>query len=239
MARVVLAHGFTQTGESWAPIRTGLAEIGHEVVAPDMPGHGAAAAEDADLGRGAERLGQLGGRSAYVGYSMGGRYCLHLALARPDLVARLVLVGATAGIEDEGERRLRRQADDELAASIERDGVDAFLDRWLENPLFATLPRDAAGVETRRANTPAGLAASLRQAGTGRQRPLWDRLAALDMPILFVTGDLDIKFTAIASRMASLIGANATRTVVPGAGHAVHLEQPDVFIRVVTDFLAD
>ena len=237
MTRVVLAHGFTQTGASWTPIRTRLLADGHDVVTPDLPGHGTATTDDPDLWPAAIRLGDTGGHAAYVGYSMGGRYCLHLALARPELVTRLVLVGTTPGIEDEVERRARRQADHELAASIECDGVDVFLDRWLANPLFATLPRRAAAMETRRVNTAAGLAASLRHAGTGNQQPVWDRLAALDMPVLLVTGEADTKFTAIADRMASVIGPNAARAVVANAGHAVHLEQPDVFVDLVGPFL--
>ena len=122
-------------------------------------------------------LGASCGPATYVGYSMGGRLCLHLALARPETVERLVLVSATAGIEDDDERATRRAADDALATSLERDGVDAFLDGWLAQPMFATLADP--GLDDRRRNVAAGLASSLRLAGTGTQQPLWDRLASL------------------------------------------------------------
>ena len=151
--------------------------------------------------------------------------CLQLAVDQPELVRRLVLVSATAGIDDAAERAARRQADEQLAASIERDGVDAFLDRWLALPLFATLPRDAAGLDDRRRNTADGLASSLRLAGTGTQEPLWDRLPELPMPVLLVAGALDTKYVAIAERMAGLI-PDATLTVIEGAGHSVPLEAP-------------
>lgn len=225
--RLVLVHGFTQTGRSWDRVAASLSN-GWEVVTVDAPGHGDSAAVRADLPAAAAMLGSAGGAATYVGYSMGGRLCLHLALARPALVRRLVLVSATAGIEDVTERAARRNADEELAASIERDGVDAFLDRWLALPLFATLRGDASALEDRRRNTAAGLAASLRLAGTGTQEALWDRLGELGMPVLLVAGALDAKYVAIAERMAALIPAG-TLAVIEGAGHAAHLEQPDAF----------
>ena len=186
----MLVHGFTQTGRSWDRVAARLAER-HTVVTVDAPGHGESGAIRADVPAAAALLGAAGGPATYVGYSMGGRLCLHLAVDQPELVRRLVLVSATAGIDDAAERATRRQADEQLAASIERDGVDAFLDRWLALPLFATLPRDAAGLDDRRRNTADGLASSLRLAGTGTQEPLWDRLPELPMPVLLVAGALD------------------------------------------------
>ena len=239
-SRVVLVHGFTQTRRSWSALTPRLVEAGHEVVAVDAPGHGGSAAHgDADLVEGARLLGDAGGRAAYVGYSMGGRLALHLVVERPELVERLVLVGATAGMDTEDERAERRSADERLAADLERDGLDAFLARWLANPLFATLPADAAGVEDRRENTVAGLAASLRRTGTGTQQPLWDRLSGVSVPVLLVVGELDAKFTALAQRLQSAWGGPAELAVLEGAGHACHLERPDAFLDVVLPFLDD
>src|SRR5262249_56537802 len=86
----------------------------------------------------ASAIGEVGGRATYVGYSMGGRLCLQLALDRAELVDRLVLVSASPGIRGEVERAARREADERQAQEIERDGVDAFLERWLAQPMFAT-----------------------------------------------------------------------------------------------------
>lgn len=233
--RLVLVHGFTQTARSWDPIRARLGRDA-ESVAVDAPGHGAAAAVVADLWQAADHVVAAGGQGTYVGYSMGARICLHAALAHPGAVQRLVLVSGTAGIEDPGERGARRRADDELAASIERDGVDAFLERWLAQPLFGSLPADARQVEDRRRNTAAGLASSLRHAGTGTQEPLWERLPELTMPVLLVVGELDAKFRALAERMQRLI-PEAELAVVPGAGHTVHLETPHAFVALLTDWL--
>jgi 2-succinyl-6-hydroxy-2,4-cyclohexadiene-1-carboxylate synthase len=234
--RIVLVHGFTQTGRSWDTVAARLTGR-FEVVTVDAPGHGGSGAVPATLPDGATLLGATGGPATYVGYSMGGRLCLHLAVVRPDLVRRLVLVSTTAGIEDPAERAARRAADDDLAASIERDGVDACLARWLALPLFATLPPDAAGADDRRRNTASGLASSLRLAGAGTQEPLWDRLGTLDMPVLVVAGALDAKYVAIAERLAQLI-PGSTLEVIEGAGHAVHLERPDVFASVLDDWLS-
>lgn len=228
-SRLVLVHGFTQTGQSWSCV-VGRLEQEHEVVAPHVsPG--------ADLWATAAGLADQCGEASYLGYSMGGRLCLHLALAAPDLVRRLVLVGATAGIEEEAERATRRSADESLARSVERDGVDAFLDRWLTHPLFADLSEEAARVDLRERD-PAVLIACLRQLGTGAQAPLWEHLAELEMPVLCVAGERDAKYRELSERMAAAIGPNAGLAVVPGAGHAAHLERPDAFVDMVAPFLA-
>lgn len=234
--RVVLVHGFTQTRRSWDALLPRLVD-GHEVLAVDAPAHGRSAGHRTDLVEGARLLGKAGGRASYVGYSMGGRLALHLAVQQPDLVDRLVLVGATAGLDTDGEQAARRAADEALATDLERGGLDAFLARWLANPLFATLPAGAAGVEERKENTVEGLAASLRLTGTGTQRPLWDDLPRLTMPVLFVVGEHDAKFTALARRMQAAWGGTATTEVIAGAGHACHLEQPEPFLDVVVPFL--
>ena len=222
--RLVLVHGFTQTGDSWAPIVERLGPE-HEVMTPDVP-----VADD--LWSTAAALGKLAGAGAWMGYSMGGRLALHVALSRPDFVERLVLVGATGGIDDEHERRQRIAADEELAMSIGRDGVDAFLARWLAQPLFAGLAEPGP-----RQRDPEVLANTLRRLGTGNQEPLWDRLPALRMPVLVVAGERDTKFTELGRRLVSSIGENASLELVEGAGHACHLEAPDRFVDVMRPFL--
>lgn len=235
--RLVLVHGFTQTGRSWGTVAGELARS-HEVVRVDAPGHGRSAAFALDMVEGARALGRAGGQATYIGYSMGGRLCLHLALAEPHLVQALVLVGATAGIEDPDERRARRRHDEALAVELEQVGVAEFVRRWLAQPLFAGLDEASAGIEARLANTVTGLAGSLRLAGTGAQEPLWARLSALAMPVLAVAGQHDDAFRQRAQAMAAAIGRNAEVAVVPGAGHAAPGEQPEAFVAIVRRFLA-
>ncbi len=223
--RLVLVHGFTQTARCWGAFADDLARD-HELVLVDAPGHGGSSGVRADLPTGATLVGDAGGAATYVGYSMGGRLALHLALDRPELVRRLVLVGATAGLDDPEERAARRRADEALAEHLEHVGVEAFVDEWLGQPLFAGLTSATASRAERLANTAAGLASSLRLAGTGTQEPLWHRLGAIDVPVLVMAGVDDAKFSALAARLARAIGPNATVALVPRAGHCAHLESP-------------
>jgi 2-succinyl-6-hydroxy-2,4-cyclohexadiene-1-carboxylate synthase len=235
--RVVLVHGFAQNRNCWGPLLADL-EADHEVCRIDAPGHGRSSTFHAGLRTGARLIADQGGRATYLGYSMGARFLLHLALANPELVERLVLIGATAGIDDPAERAARQAQDEAMAARVERDGVEAFVDAWLRQPLFAGLGPDVQFREERGENTVEGLAESLRQAGTGAQDPLWNRLGRLDMPVLLVAGALDTKFTALAHRLGESIGASASVEIVEGAGHAVHLERPAEFTAVLRTFLA-
>jgi len=257
--RLVLVHGFTQNARAWGPFADLLAAH-HQVVAVDLPGHGGSDGVVASLPEAADlvaAVGAAGGgrddrighevRADYLGYSLGGRVALHLALSRPASVRRLVVVGATAGIEDPDERARRRRDDDAAADRLERAArdigcdaaLDAFLHRWLSQPLFATLTPVQAELDARLGNTVAGLASSLRTCGTGTQAPLWDRLRDLAMPVLVVAGALDERYAPIARRMAQAIGANAQVALVPGAGHACHLERPAYTARLVESFLGD
>lgn len=178
------------------------------------------------------------GRGTYVGYSMGGRFALAAAVAKPDLMERLVLIGATAGIDDASAREERRQLDDTRAHRIEEVGVSAFLDEWLAAPMFATLPTDPNGLDHRRRNTVDGLAHSLRTCGTGSQRSLWDAVRTIEIPTLVLAGSRDEKFTAIGRRLADIM-PNATFTEVDDAGHAAHVEQRTATVEAIAEWLAD
>lgn len=235
--RIVLVHGFTQTGRCWGDEAQDLAGD-HEILRVDAPGHGRSGDVRADLLEGARLLGDAGGRAVYVGYSMGARLCLHLAVAAPELVQGLVMIGGTPGIEDDTERAARRDQDRQTAKRLRTEGLDAFLTGWLDQPLFAHLPAKGRFVEERRANTVEGLASSLELAGTGSQAPLWDRLASLPMPVLVIAGALDAKFAAIAERMAAVIGPPATLALLPETGHAAHLEKPAELLAVLRPWLA-
>lgn len=240
---LALLHGFTQNSDCWGPFADELA-TGRQVIALDAPGHGRSAHDHADLWGTADLVAATLAVSSpdppvVIGYSMGGRAALHLALAHPSSMTGLVLIGATAGIDDASERAARRAADDRLATWVESVPLPEFIDAWLDNPLFAGLDRRAACRESRLANRPAGLAASLRHCGTGAQQPLWERLGEIEVPVLLITGRNDAKFTALSERMAAaMTGTDVRRSVIDG-NHAVHLEQPTATASAIAGWLAD
>lgn len=237
--RLVFLHGFTQTHHHWHAVAHAIADaIAHTptLAFVDLPGHGLAADDDTPIAAAGAPLAALAGRGTYVGYSMGGRFALMATLARPDLVERLVLIGATPGIVDDAERAERRALDEQRAAQVEHDGVAVFLDAWLAAPMFAGLPDDPRGLAHRRRNTASGLASSLRTAGTGSQPSLWSRLGEITAPVLVLAGEHDAKFTDVGRRMAALL-PDATFAPVTGAGHAAHTEQPEHTTRLIADWL--
>src|SRR3954468_23925651 len=234
---LVLLHGFTQTRQSWR--RTVQALRGrYRALVPDLPGHGQAA----------ERTPSFDACTAYVralaparftlgGYSMGGRIALHAALALKPQVERLVLVGVSPGLEDPAERVARRRADGQLAERIERIGVEAFAREWGGGPLFAGQPPlvGAAAYADRLRNTAPGLAAALRGLGAGVMEPLWERLGELTMPTTLIVGERDVKFAALAERMLDRL-PDGRLVIVPGAGHAAHLEDPGAVAAALGDY---
>jgi 2-succinyl-6-hydroxy-2,4-cyclohexadiene-1-carboxylate synthase len=223
--RIVFVHGFTQTRRSMIDLAERIAPFGYQCVVVDLPGHGDSGGVRADLRQTAALLAATTGPAIYVGYSLGGRVCLHLALMSPHVVHRLALIGATPGIVDDDERAARRTADERLAQHIVEIGVPQFVTEWTAQPLFAGLRVSPADRADRERNSASGLAASLRLSGTGCQLDLWDRLVELNMPVLAMAGELDTKFVPIAER----IGAAAPKGsfgLIHGAGHAAHLQQP-------------
>lgn len=222
-------HGFTLTGAQFSEL-AGAASC--RILAPDLPGHGrtgvAPVTLDSGLAALAEWIESLGGPVPLLGYSQGGRIALLLALARPELVDRLVLVSAAPGIEDPAERARRAAADADLAESIRSEGLAVFLDGWLAGPLGRPDRAGEARTADRRlreANTAEGLAAALLGLGQGSQPWVGDRLAELPMNLLAVAGESDPRYVAIATAMAAT-APNGRVVVVPGSGHNVVRDAP-------------
>ncbi len=248
---LVLLHGFTGSAANWSE-HAGVFAASFTTYAIDLIGHGRSESPpDPDryrVERCVDDLTVLFDRlgieaTGLLGYSMGGRVALHLALAVPERVRALVLESASPGIDDPVERAARVRSDEALADAIERDGLEAFVDRWENLPLFASqrgLPLDVQRRHRARRlrNNPLGLANSLRGMGAGAMEPVWKRLGTLRMPALLIVGDLDEKYVRLANEMGQSM-PNARVIVVPGAGHAVHLEAPELYDRTLSPWLAE
>lgn len=248
---LVLLHGFTGSTETWASMRS-VAEQTHRVIAVDLAGHGKSSAPNDPqryaLTRFADDLSQILDnlsidRTALLGYSMGGRAALHFALSHGDRVAGLILESMAPGIDESAGRAERVEADNALADAIEHDGIEAFVDRWEQLPIWnaqRTLPDEARAKlrNQRLENRPGGLANSLRGAGAGRDEPVLDRLGRIEAPALLIAGALDTKYVNIAKSMQKAL-LTARLNIVPNAGHAVHFERPHEFVKAVMDFLRD
>ncbi len=245
---LLLLHGFTGSAVSWRPFADAWG--GFRTISVDLIGHGETDSPPEETRYTMERctsdlttlLDRLGvGRVAVLGYSMGGRVALHLSLAAPARVAALALVSAGTGVEDTNERRVRVEMDRALADDIERDGTEAFVDRWEQLSMWASQARlpgatRAALRAQRLCNSPIGLANSLRGMGAGAQEPVLDRVHELHIPVLLLVGAEDAKYRAIARSIQARLD-HASLRVVEDAGHAIHFEQPAAFAPLVKEFL--
>jgi 2-succinyl-6-hydroxy-2,4-cyclohexadiene-1-carboxylate synthase len=244
----LLLHGFTGSGANWSAQTEVLQEY-FRVVTIDLPGHGQTnspsdperyhieqTAEDLNTIFDALELETMN----LLGYSMGGRLALYIALTYPKRVNRLILESASPGLKTAAEREARSTQDEALADRIECEGIAAFAGTWTNLPLFATQSpeaREKLRVQ-RLINNSLGLANSLRGMGTGVQPSLWDRLPELEMPTLLLCGALDTKFSAINTEMHNLM-PTSTLVIIPDAGHTTHVEQPEHFRAEVLAFLGE
>lgn len=230
--RVVLLAGFMQGASTWRPAADSLGPR-WEPVLLDFE------TDDFDSRR-AEIAAAAGpGGSVIVGYSMGGRLALHEASRHLERYAALVVIGASPGIEPEAAREERRARDEALAAWIETQPIEAVVDFWEAHPVLSDQPPDLVVAQRaeRLRHDPRRLACTLRSAGPGAVPSLWPSLEELALlPLLALAGERDSTYAAAGRRMAAAL-PRAEAAVVPGAGHAAHLERPAEVARLIAGFL--
>ena len=246
---IVALHGFTGDMSTWSEFVV-EAEKKYTVITIDLLGHGSSDAPRAPeryrmeqaLDDIASVIHELGfSKACWLGYSMGGRIALAAAAMIPNVCHSLVLEGASPGLRSTNARVLRQRKDEALADFILKEGVAAFVDFWTEQPLFKSqksLPTHIQGRirDQRLRNNPIGLANTLRVIGPGTQPSINEMLPSISIPVLCIAGEYDQKFTTIARKMCNKL-QNGRLRIIPGAGHATHLEKPQDFNRIVLDFL--
>ncbi|MCO5192455.1 MAG: 2-succinyl-6-hydroxy-2,4-cyclohexadiene-1-carboxylate synthase [Anaerolineae bacterium] len=244
---LLFLHGFIGSCRDWKPIIGRLQDHFH-CIAVDLPGHGQSRCDDplqfampAAAAAVIELLDYLAiGVGGLVGYSMGGRLALYLAVHFPARFSHLVLESSSPGLRTAAERTTRRSWDEAMAHKLETMPLPAFLEQWYAMPLFTSLhgtAEFATMLQKRLENDPAQLVLSLRQMGTGSQPSLWTEWAQLTMPSTLIVGELDAKYVGISAEMHKL-NPHSQRIVIPGTGHNVHSEQPQRYAAAIADCFA-
>ena len=216
----------------------------------DLPGHGQTKVTGKDdlynMQNTAQALIELLDKLAIkkcflLGYSMGGRLALYLALHFPQYFSKVVLESASPGLKTATQRTQRVNQDLKLAQQLESTDFELFLTKWYYNPLFASLkknPQFSELLAKRLQNNPLELARSLRNLSTGLQSSLWEKLPDNKIPMLLLAGELDRKFVEINTEMANLYD-RIQLTIVADCGHNIHFENPVQFTNIVRDFLLE
>lgn len=248
---LVLLHGFTGAASAWKPFSP-LWCRHSRLIMVDLIGHGETDSPvDStryDIIKAADDLNSLLDKLGIekidlLGYSMGGRVAITFASLYPEKVRKLVLESTTPGLKTEDEKEARIRQDHQLASKILKSGIKNFIDYWESIPLFQSQLNLPAEVREqirsqRLQNNPVGLANSLRGMGTGAQPSWWDKLESFHFDVLLVTGELDVKFCKIAEEMSSLLPKASHMSIIE-CGHAIHVEEPEKFGTIVSEFLSN
>ena len=242
---VLFLHGFLGSSQDFEPA---IAQLSDEFccLALDLPGHGKTTIEQPEhytMSGTAHLIINLLDHlqidhCAVVGYSMGGRLGLYLALKHSHKFSKAAIASASPGLKTDSDRQERTRHDSALADQLEAD-FDSFLSYWYRQPLFHSFrqhPTFAQMLEQRSRNQPPLLAQSLRYLSTGQQPSLWTALSQHTQPLLLLVGADDRKFRQINQEMAESC-PTARLKCFPDCGHVVHLEATDAFVQSIHAFL--
>ena len=246
---IIFLHGFTGSGVDWQNI-TNRTDNNFYPIAPDLIGHGESDSPD-DAYHYTEQamIEQLDfiistfkfTRIILCGYSMGGRLALSYTSRYPEKVSGLILESTTAGISGETERSERRKNDELLAQKLLDEGVESFINYWMNIPLFSSLHKNPGVdikelIKKRINNSAVGLANSLRGFGTGYMLDHWEDIVTFKQNTLLITGELDTKYSEINNKMKKKI-QHCQHEIIKECGHNTHLEKPEEFFILVSSFI--
>ncbi|MDO8614848.1 MAG: alpha/beta hydrolase [Dehalococcoidia bacterium] len=230
---VFLSHGYSATGRMWRPQQKALAEAGYRIITWDMRGHGQTDSPD-DPGQYSEALtiaDMLGlldlltvDRAVVGGLSLGGFMSLAFYRAHPQRVRALVLCDTGPGYRNPEARAGWNRAAERRARDLEERGLAA-LGGGTEVRATGRYHRSAQGL----AHAARGMLAQF-------DARVIDSLPDVKAPTLIIVGEKDEPFRGASDYMAAKI-AGARLEVIPDAGHAANLDQPEAFNRVLLSFL--
>lgn len=244
---ILLLHGFMGSADDWEFIINSLSDD-HYFIVVDLPGHG----QSLDLADSAYSLESTSrmiidilnresiNRLNLCAYSMGGRIAYLLLTQYPHYFQKAIIESSTPGMVDDDDRHERIASDKKLAEKLLAQPLDKFINAWYRLPLFESLDKASETykqlLKRRLKNSPEGLAKSLLYMGTGSMPSLWGELEKISADLLLIVGQKDTKFKAIANDVATHLNKSEVVTI-ENAGHNVHLEQPELFVKVIKEFL--
>jgi pimeloyl-ACP methyl ester carboxylesterase len=229
---LILTHGYSSTSAMWKGQVEALSKH-YRLVLWDMRGHGqsdypddpAAYSEALTVGDIAALLDEVGAEKAIVGgLSLGGYMSLAFYRAHPERVATLLIIDTGPGFKKDDAREVWNKRARDTAERFEREGLE----------VLKSASRERSTVSHRDAK---GLALAARGMLTQRDAQVIEVLPDIKVPSLVVVGADDTPFLAASDYMAAKI-PGAMKVVIPAAGHAVNIDQPQAFIDAVLLFLA-
>ena len=246
---IVFLHGFSGSSRDWQQIIE-ILPSNIQCVTVDLIGHGKSSSPDnIDFYSPDAVTSQINSvinklnlqKIILAGYSMGGRAALSFALDNSEKIKGLILESTTPGIIKESSRKERRENDEKLISLISKDGIEKFVDYWMNLPIFETQKKFSykklkEAKKNKLNNNIIGLIHSLRGFGQGVMPHLWDELPKINFEVLLIAGKLDSKYAAINSRMLRKI-KKAELKIIADAGHNIHLEKPEVFVTLLKEFI--
>ncbi|PZV25776.1 MAG: 2-succinyl-6-hydroxy-2,4-cyclohexadiene-1-carboxylate synthase [Snowella sp.] len=244
---LLFLHGFMGDCQEFDPILPYFWDDFYCLVI-DLPGHGQTEVTGDDSHYGMEKTAialidflnylQLS-KIGLIGYSMGGRLALYLALHFPEKFSYLILESASPGLQSAIARKKRIEHDEQWIKKLKNENFSDVLSEWYQQNLFNSLrklPNFPDLFARRLNNSPEKLAKSLQYLGTGQQISLWEKLRQGSVPLLLLVGGQDHKFVAINQKIA-VDYPQAQLQVFSHCGHNLHLEDSHNFALILRQFL--
>ena len=243
---IVFIHGFLGNHLDWDPIINALSNEWY-CITVDLPGHGDQGDElltcsgDSALNKLFDEVLSVAKEPLnLVGYSLGGRVAMRLAQQHPDRILSLCIESAHPGLTDINDRKSRVQSDKVWANRFLNQPLNVVLKDWYQQAVFNCNDHKQLQVliDKHLGQTGALLSKALSNFGLGLQEPYWDFLSQWRKPLLYISGESDIKFSSIGEEIKQN-NQHSQHIKIKHSAHNCHQDQPQQFIEVIHKFLND